>query len=168
MKIVLNVQCWILLQFMWPCLFDDKCLSGNKCLLSLALSALPLQCWAPNLPFYLSEGVRGSYQQQSSTNQRDLLSGDWIWPDHTTVWPLEFLQRLPQFLPFPQRLPLSWSRGTWRLLIGGHWVILRWGWEPRGCYCCGKSLPLVDPALMSDIPGRADPAQVDISYYCEE
>ena len=29
--------------------------------------------------------MRGSYQQQSSTDQWDLLSGDWIWPDHTRV-----------------------------------------------------------------------------------
>ena len=34
-----------------------------------------------------------------------------------------------------------------------------WGWRPRVCHCCGQSLPLVDPALMSDIPGSTDPAQ---------
>ena len=114
----------------------------------------------PNHPCLKSYGIKGSYQQQSPTEQWDLLSGDWIWPDHTTMWPFGFLLGLLQFLlsPPPSNCFLPDQR-TWRPLVRGHWVILNWWWGPSGSQHCGQSLPLVDPALMSDIPGSTDPAQ---------
>lgn len=117
--------------------------------------------------------MRGSHQQQSSTDQWDLLSGDWIWLDHATVWATRVLVEIASVSTIPPAIASYLIQGDLETPpVGGHWVILKWGWgEGPGAvtHRCGQPLPLVDPALMSDIPGSADPAQSGYqSDYCEE
>ena len=145
---------------MWPCLYDDKCLSGNK-----VSSVISAQCPSPSVlspkpsfPFKLG----GEGFISAAIINRPMGSTSWwldlAWSHHSVAGLLGSWRDI-LFLPFPQRLLLAWLGGSWRLLVGSHWVILKWGSGPRAWYCCGKSLPLVDPALMSDILAWADPAQ---------
>lgn len=107
--------------------------TGNKVVPNVMGVSVPLPLSVgphPSLLFKFGGGV--PHQQQSSTNQWDLLSGKQInclnakshWPDHTIVWPLGFLQTWLHFPPLPQMFTLpEWGGGSqtsdWRPLSSG-------------------------------------------------
>lgn len=152
---------------MWPCLSDDKCLSGNK-----VSSVISTQCPSPSVlspqpsfPFK-GWGAHLSSNHQPTNGIYLVVTGfGLIIPQHGRLGScrdsLTFYHSSRDCI-----LPDQEGPGDSLLESLGHSKV---GVRAQGWYCCGNSLPLVDPALMSDILAWADPAQSGYqSSYCEE